>query len=135
MSRIYSVSIQKKFIAKHFLPIEDEAEKKVHSHDYRLTVKIQGDELNENGFLIDIVRLENIVERTIKKYRDSVLNEIDKFKEKNPTLENFSRIFCEDLLSAMRTHEEQDIDRIASIEIVLWENEEAKASYREEVRS
>ncbi len=108
-------------------------ETQLHSHDYQLTIKIEGKELDENGFLIDIVKLEQLTRSVIRKYEGKVLNELEIFERKNPTLENFSKILYDELISKMKAQAEKEIERIYSIEIQLWESEEANASYRSEV--
>lgn len=130
---IYRVSLTKSFTSEHFLPMVEGDETQLHSHDYQLTIKIEGKELDENGFLIDIVKLEQLTRSVIRKYEGKVLNELEIFERKNPTLENFSKILYDELISKMKAQAEKEIERIYSIEIQLWESEEANASYRSEV--
>ncbi|MEF8834860.1 MAG: 6-carboxytetrahydropterin synthase [Candidatus Thermoplasmatota archaeon] len=130
---IYSLSLNKNFTAEHFLPMIEGDENRLHSHDYNLSIRIEGNELDKNGFLIDIVRLNQIVDSMIDGYKGRVLNELESFEGENPTLENFSRILYDDLVSRMKVQAEKEIRRISSIEVFLWESEEANASYQEEV--
>lgn len=130
---IYTLSLTKSFTAEHFLPMIEGEEAKLHSHDYQLTIKIEGKELDEDGFLIDLLELDHLTTSMIKKYKGKILNEIESFENKNPTLENFSKILYDELFTSMKAQAKEEIQRIYSIEIILWENEAANASYREEV--
>ncbi len=130
---IYSLSIKKNFTSKHFLPMVEGDENRVHEHDYRLEVMLWGEELDEDGFLVDIVELQSLIDSLVKKYEGRILNRMERFEGKNPTLENFCRIFWDDLKTRMTNKMDNDLGRITSLEIKLWETEEANASYHEEV--
>lgn len=56
-----------------------------HGHSYFGTVWIQG-EVDNNGFVLDY----NFISEAIDKLDHKDLNELDEFKEKNPTAENIA---------------------------------------------
>ena len=47
------------FIARHFLTGGDwGAENDLHAHHYQIELQLHGDQLDEHGFLVDIVDIE-----------------------------------------------------------------------------
>ncbi len=122
---MYKVAVKREFDAQHFLIGGDWGpENDLHEHHYQVEVQLQGSDLDQHGYLVDIVDIEIRLEKMIAHYRDKVLNELPEFEGLNPSIENFSRIFC---LGFARGSTEENI---SSIKIKLWENEIAWASFR-----
>ncbi len=55
-----------------------------HSHHYRVEVQLEGTELDQHGYLVDIVDIETQLEALVAYYRDKTLNELPEFKDLNP---------------------------------------------------
>ena len=122
---MFTLCVLREFSAQHYLIGGDRgAENLPHAHEYRLELRLQGERLNEHGFLLDIVEIEAQLDREVGSYQDDLLNELPAFADHNPSLENFSQILCLSLAKPM------DSDKLSSIEIRLWENKNAWASYR-----
>ncbi len=125
---MYKVAVKREFDAQHFLIGGDWGpENDLHEHHYQVEVRLKGTNLDQHGYLVDIVDIETHLERMINQYRGKILNELPEFEGLNPSIENFSRIFCLQFV--------QDItqENISSVTIKLWENEIAWASYRFEI--
>jgi len=73
---MYTVSLTKKMIARHYLPNEMEPENKKHSHLYKIDISLTGDLLDKNGYLIDINQIDRVFEEIVEMYR-SQLKKID----------------------------------------------------------
>lgn len=124
-TRLYSIGLKKDFEAYHYLIGGDWGEEnKPHNHRYRVEVIFEGENLNTNGFLIDIVEIEKALDNIIIKYENNILNELSQFKDLNPSIENFARIICEDFCRIIKD------DNLISITIKVWEDENAYSSYR-----
>jgi len=122
---MYTLAVRRDFIAQHALVGGDwGAENLPHSHHYVLELQMEGDTLNQHGFLVDIVEVEQALTGLLKGYRDHLLNDLPEFSGLNPSLENFSRILCIGLSKSISAK------NIRSVNVVLWENETAWASYR-----
>lgn len=122
---MYALTIRRDFIAQHYLIGGDwGAENEPHSHHYQVEVQLEGNQLDQHGFLVDIVDLELNLNRLLARYRDQMLNELPEFSGLNPSLEHFSRIFCQALSENIHTA------NVRAVTIRLWENELAWASYR-----
>ncbi len=121
---IYSVAVRRDFIAQHYLIGGDwGAENECHSHHYVLEAQLEGHDLDQHGYLTDIVAVEAAIGALIGRYRDKTLNDLPEFEGLNPSLERFSRILCQVLAAHLAAH---NIERIT---VRLWENEDAWASY------
>jgi 6-pyruvoyltetrahydropterin/6-carboxytetrahydropterin synthase len=123
---MYSISVRTDFIAQHFLIGGDwGAENERNSHHYVLELQLDGAELDEHGYLVDIVQVEAQLAAVRDRYRDQVLNELADFEGLNPSLEHFARIVCQRLRDPLRA------PNLAAIRVRLWENDVASASFSE----
>lgn len=122
---MYTVAVTKDFIARHYLIGGDwGAENHPHAHHYVLELSLESDQLDQHGYLVDIVAIEAALERALGVYRDCLLNDQPEFAGLNPSLEHFSRILWERLSA--------DIQPPGSgfITVKLWENASCWAAYR-----
>ena len=122
---MYSVVVKRDFIAQHFLIGGDwGAENFKHSHHYVVEVQLEGDTLNEHGYLVDIVDIEKHLGDLIAYYRDQTLNDLPEFNGLNPSIEHFARILCTTLASRI------NVNTLKFVTVKLWENEIAWAAYK-----
>ncbi|MCK4894805.1 MAG: 6-carboxytetrahydropterin synthase [Calditrichia bacterium] len=121
---MYTVTVIRDFIAQHFLIGGDWGdENHLHSHHYKVEIQLQGDKLDQHGYLVDIVEIENGLGRVVAYFSDKTLNELPEFKDLNPSIEHFSRIMCEMFSRKI------SLKNLKSLTLQLWENEVAWASY------
>ncbi|MGA8832596.1 MAG: 6-carboxytetrahydropterin synthase [Desulfomonilaceae bacterium] len=124
---VYVVAVQRNFVARHFLFGGDWGpENHLHSHHYRVEARLEGKELDQHGYLVDIVEIESLLDGLVARYRERALNELPEFSGLNPSIEHFSRIFCEKMWSGVTA------SNIGAITIRIWENDIAWAGYRRE---
>lgn len=122
---MYTVAVKRDFVGQHFLIGGDwGAENEWHSHHYVVEVQLEGATLDKHGYLVDIVDIEHHLETLVGRYRDKTLNELPEFEGLNPSIEHFSRIFCEALSARIVAA------NIEQVTVKIWENEIAWASYR-----
>jgi 6-pyruvoyltetrahydropterin/6-carboxytetrahydropterin synthase len=125
---MYALSVRRDFPAEHFLIGGDwGAENTPHSHAYRLEVELEGDRLDQHGYLLDIVDLEARLEAIVARYSGRSLNGLPEFAGLNPSLEHFARIVCEALAEGATA------PNLRRLRVRLWENEIAWASYEKAV--
>ncbi|HSF81361.1 MAG TPA: 6-carboxytetrahydropterin synthase [Anaerolineales bacterium] len=125
---MYTVAVRREFIAQHFLIGGDwGAENQLHSHHYQLEIQLEGESLDQHGYLVDIVDIEANLELLTSRYRDQTLNDLPEFAGLNPSLEHFARILCHKLAVAIQA------PNLHAIRTKLWENDIAWAAYRLEV--
>ena len=121
---MYRVGVLRDFIAQHYLIGGDwGAENLKHSHSYRLELELSGRKLDQHHYLVDIVAIEQALDRLIATYRDHTLNDLPEFSGVNPSLEHFARVLCESLAQQFL---KGSVERIS---VKLWENSFAWAGY------
>jgi len=121
---MYELGIKRDFIARHFLIGGDWGpENFPNSHHYVLELQLEGSELDQHGYLVDIVDVEKHLDDIVNDYKDQMLNEKPEFAGLNPSLENFARILATSLSERIKA------ENISEIKVVLWENESAWAAY------
>ena len=124
---MYTLGVKREFIARHFLIGGDWGpENYPNSHHYILELQLEGRELDQHGYLVDIVEVEKHLDEIVNYYREQMLNDKPEFAGLNPSIENFSRILASSLSERIQAK------NIAALKIVLWENESAWAAYRVE---
>jgi len=122
---MYTLGVKREFIARHFLIGGDWGpENYPNSHHYILELQLEGRELDQHGYLVDIVEVEKHLDEIVNYYREQMLNDKPEFAGLNPSIENFSRILASSLSERIQAK------NIAALKIVLWENESAWAAYR-----
>ncbi len=121
---MYTLAVRRDFIARHFLIGGDWGpENFPNSHHYVLELQLEGRELDQHGYLVDIVEVENQLGELILHYKEKMLNDLPEFKGLNPSLEHFARIFASSLNAQIKAV------NITGLKIILWENESAWAAY------
>lgn len=122
---MYTLGVKREFIARHFLIGGDWGpENFPNSHHYVLELQLRGKELDQHGYLVDIVEVEKHLDEVVNYYKDQMLNEKPEFAGLNPSIENFARILCTTFNERIKA------ENISTIKVVLWENEFAWTSYK-----
>ena len=125
---MYTVAVKRDFVAQHYLIGGDWGpENEWHSHHYYVEVQLHGDSLDQHGYLVDIVDIEENLDTLVAYYRDQTLNDLPEFERLNPSIEHFSRILCHQLVDRIQA------STLTAVTVKIWENEIAWASYRQEL--
>ncbi len=121
---MYTLGVRRDFIARHFLIGGDWGPENLpNSHHYILELQLEGSELDEHGYLVDIVDVEKHLDEVVGYYREQMLNEKPEFAGLNPSIEHFARILCTTINKGIKAK------NISTIKVVLWEHENAWAAY------
>lgn len=121
---MYTLGVKREFIARHFLIGGDWGpENFPNSHHYVLELQLIGTELDQHGYLVDIVEVEKHLDGVVNYYKEQMLNDKPEFAGLNPSIEHFSRILCTTL------SEKINAKNISAIKVVLWEHDSAWAAY------
>ncbi|MGJ0490764.1 6-pyruvoyl trahydropterin synthase family protein [Methylobacter sp.] len=122
---MYTVAVTRDFIARHFLIGGDwGSENFPHAHHYVTEVSIEANQLDQHGYLVDIVAIEAALDGIVADFRDQMLNDKPEFAGLNPSIEHFSRIICEKLLAAINP------PGTGTLRVKLWENDSCWAAFR-----
>lgn len=124
---MYTLGVRRDFIARHFLIGGDwGSENFPNSHHYVLELQLEGTELDQHGYLVDIVNVEEHLDEIVEYYQEQMLNDKPEFAGLNPSIEHFARILATSLSERIKAA------NISAVKVVLWENESAWAAYRVE---
>jgi len=124
---MYTLAVRRDFIARHFLIGGDwGAENLPNSHHYILELQLSGNELDQHGYLVDIVDVEKHLDEVVSYYKEQMLNDKPEFTGLNPSIEHFSRILATELNIRIQAK------NITALKVVLWEHENAWAAYQVE---
>jgi 6-pyruvoyltetrahydropterin/6-carboxytetrahydropterin synthase len=121
---MYTLGVKRDFIARHFLIGGDWGpENFPNSHHYVLELQMSGSELDQHGYLVDIVDVEKQLDTIVNYYQEQMLNDKPEFEGLNPSIEHFARILTRTL------SERINAENIAVVKVVLWENTSSWAAY------
>jgi 6-pyruvoyltetrahydropterin/6-carboxytetrahydropterin synthase len=87
----YRLSIHDGFSAAHRLSGSGGKCESLHGHNFRVTLEVTGDELDDNGMLIDFGELKSILKTVLAELDHSDLNEHPAFIGASPSSENIAR--------------------------------------------
>jgi len=121
---MYTLGVRRDFIARHFLIGGDWGpENYPNSHHYVLELQLIGSQLDQHGYLCDIVDVEKHLDEVVEYYKEQMLNDKPEFDGLNPSIEHFARILATTLSERIKE------ETISALKVVLWENDSAWAAY------
>ena len=121
---MYSLMVKRTFVAQHFLTVPDcGKENEWHSHTFTLELTLSAPTLNADGYLVDIVKVTEVMDSVIEGFRDKTMNDLPAFAGLNPSIEHFARIIADQITPFL---EETQIE---TMHVRLWEDDLAWAAY------
>jgi len=121
---MYTLGVRREFIARHFLIGGDWGpENFPNSHHYTLELQLKGGELDQHGYLVDIVDVEKHLDEIVAYYKEQMLNDKPEFAGLNPSIEHFARILATTLSERITAK------NITKLKVVLWEHANAWAAF------
>ena len=122
---MFKLIAKKEFSSAHILNGHPGDCKRMHGHNWLVEAKVEGNKINNIGMVIDFKDIKNALGDIIAKLDHKFLNDIDPFKNDNPTAENISKYIYKELSKIINT------DNIKVCEIKLWETNNSAVIYSE----
>lgn len=72
-----------------------------HGHNYKVRVCLAGPNLNDIGLLYDFKDLKHFIRQETERLDHQYLNDLEPFREVNPSAENLARFLCDRLRSLL----------------------------------
>jgi 6-pyruvoyltetrahydropterin/6-carboxytetrahydropterin synthase len=120
----YELTVTRDFVAQHFLTVPDPGpEGEIHSHRFSVELRFAGSELGEYGYLVDIDRVDTVLDSLEDRYRDALLNDLPEFEGLNPSVEHFARLFGD------RVERSLDNPNPDALRVRMWEDDCSWASH------
>lgn len=113
---MYTLTVKKSFSAAHYLVDYPGDCKRIHGHNYKVTVSIKSKQLNKNGMVWDLIKFQSLLTDCLKPFDHQLLNELELFKGLNPTSENIARLIFKDMTGKIPEHVEVDSVTIHEID-------------------
>jgi 6-pyruvoyltetrahydropterin/6-carboxytetrahydropterin synthase len=120
---MYELRVITQFAAAHKLRNFKGKCEKLHGHNWRIEVIVEGEKLNDAGLLIDFKEVKDDTNRILEELDHSFLNELSQFKDQNPSSENIAAYIFEKLSSKLNDNQ------IKVTKVTAWESDSASTSY------
>lgn len=118
----YELLIQEWFSAAHNLREYEGKCEKLHGHNWRVDVRLEGDRLDNQGMVLDFKEGKRILVEALEPFDHAYLNEVPPFDGLNPSSENLSRVIAEAVAKRL-----PEGVRVAGV--TTWESDCCAASY------
>ncbi len=125
---MFQVSVDESFSAGHALRGYKGKCENPHGHNYKVRVTLEGAQLDSVGLLYDFVHLKQIIHGVIDALDHQYLNDIEPFKQTNPSAENLAKYFYEETKSRL---ERSTQGRVHVKDVRVWETDTTTATYFE----
>jgi 6-pyruvoyltetrahydropterin/6-carboxytetrahydropterin synthase len=120
---MYELRVITQFAAAHQLRNFEGKCEKLHGHNWRIEVFVEGEKLNDAGLLIDFKEVKDATNRILEELDHSFLNELSQFKEQNPSSENIAAYIFARLSNVLNDN------NIKVTKVTAWESDTANSSY------
>lgn len=120
---MYEVTIKKDFSAAHRLKEAGGKCEDLHGHNFIVEVTVAGSKLDKCDLLIDFRTLKKWTNEILENFDHKYLNDIDFFKEINPSAEQLAGYIFQSL------KEKLNVPHVKLSRVIIWESEDAKVTY------
>lgn len=121
---MYKLAIETEISAAHRLRNYDGPCSRQHGHNWKIRVEVDADSVNDEGMAIDFYDLRNIAWDVVGPFDHNDFNTISPFDTINPSAENISRYFYQEIGKKLPAG-------IRLNNIRIWENEKYVVEYSE----
>ncbi len=120
---MYELKIITQFAAAHRLENFYGKCEALHGHNWKVEVLLAGERLDEAGLLMDFGQIKARTNALLEEIDHKYLNELEAFREQNPSSENLARYLFERLGAALNH------DGVRVCRVNVWESDSSCASY------
>ncbi len=125
---MFEVTVEDTFAAGHALRGYRGKCENPHGHNYRVRVTLAGEKLDQIGLLYDFKDLKAAMGEIIDRLDHQYLNDLDAFKELNPSAENLARYFYQETSARLRAATN---GQVQVKDVIVWETDTTTARYFE----
>ncbi len=125
---MFEVSVEDSFAAGHALRGYRGKCENPHGHNYKVRIVLAGEDLDRIGLLYDFKDLKGVLNEVIDRLDHQYLNDIDPFRELNPSAENMARYFFRETNARLRAATD---GRVRVKHVKIWETDTTTATYYE----
>ncbi len=126
---MFEVRVNTDFAAAHFLRDYHGKCERLHGHNYKVYVHVQGAKLDEGGMLLDFTELKKALKEVCGKLDHTNLNDID-FFEQNPSAERIAVYIYDGIVALLPQLKKTDDVKKAHVHAVdVFETDTNRARY------
>jgi len=125
MAAKYTLKVLADFAAAHTLRGYAGACNRMHGHNWKIEAEVEASALNDMGMAIDFKDIKTAVRAIAAELDHYYLNDLEPFREINPTAENIAQYIFQTLAKRLNTA------TVTVSAITLWETERACVRYTE----
>ena len=122
----YRLAIQDSFAAAHRLTGSGGKCESLHGHNFRVTLEVVGDRLDDTRMLIDFGDLKGVLKEVLSQLDHTDLNENKAFTRSSPSSENIAKFIWEKVSKAI------DVAGVKVASVTIYESDTASARYEPE---
>ena len=122
---MYEVIITQPFVAAHRLTLYDGSLEPLHGHNWKMEVRLQGQDLDKIEVLIDFLEVKAKVAAILKEIDYTYLNENLKLEGHNPSAEIVARWLFQKIKGSI----DHPVAKVSKV--TVWETDDCAASYSE----
>lgn len=120
---MYEVTIKKSFSAAHLLKEIGGKCEELHGHNFLVEVSVAAESLNSEALLIDFRIVKRWTDEILQQLDHKYLNDIEYFKNSNPSSEQLARFIYE------RISEKTRQSQVFLSRVTVWESDNSRVSY------
>lgn len=120
---MFELKVYSEFPAAHRLVGYSGRCQNLHGHTWKVEAVVMGNELNDIGLLVDFRQIKAWLKEIIEPLDHSYLNELEPFKDQNPSAETIARYIYGQLADKTNS--------VKIKQVTIWESERASATYYE----
>lgn len=122
----YTVRVEARFEAAHFLREYRGISEPLHGHSYKVEADLEGvgGGVDADAIAVDFVSAKRKLETLAKKLDYGCINDVPPFTEINPSAENIAEWFARELQSAVAD------ENACVVSITVWEGPVSSVTYR-----
>ena len=125
---MFEVTVEDSFAAGHYLRNYEGKCENPHGHNYKVRVTLAGCELDKAGLLVDFKDLREVMRHVIERLDHQMINDIEPFKELNPSAENLAKYFFDETNGRLR---QTTNGRVQVKDVTVFETDSTTAKYSE----
>src|SRR5215470_2120476 len=125
---MFEVTVEDSFAAGHYLRNYRGKCENPHGHNYKVRVTLAGENLDKAGLLLDFKDLREVMREVIDRLDHQMLNDIEPFKELNPSAENLAKYLYDQTQRSLR---QITNGRVHVKDVTVFETDTTTAKYSE----
>ena len=126
MTSKYTVRVEARFEAAHYLREYRGISEPLHGHSYKVEADLEGEGggVDEDAIAVDFVSAKRKLEQLAKRLDYGCINDVAPFTEVNPSAENIAEWFARELQNAVAA------EHAIVVGVTIWEGPVNSVTYR-----